>query len=73
VFAQPINYNGRRVAIPEESKITQDSQIAPLQIALHPAALPLGREFGHNDQQGADGSTKRHKFDMHMRRPIQTW
>jgi hypothetical protein len=35
-FPQPINYNGRRVAISEESKITQDSQIAPLQIALHP-------------------------------------
>jgi hypothetical protein len=41
----------------------------PLQIALHPRALPLGREFGHNDQQDADDSAKRHKFDTHMRRP----
>jgi hypothetical protein len=35
--------------------------------------LPLGREFGHNDQQDADDSAKRHKCDTHMRRPIQTW
>jgi hypothetical protein len=35
-FAQPINYSGRRVAIPEECEINQKSQIAPVQIALHP-------------------------------------
>jgi hypothetical protein len=59
--------------MPEECKISQKTQITPLQIALHPGALPLGREFGHNDQQDADDSAKRHKFDTHMRRPIQTW
>jgi hypothetical protein len=37
-FAQPINYNGRRVAIPEKCKISQKTEIAPLQIALHPRA-----------------------------------
>jgi hypothetical protein len=35
-FAQPINYNGRRVVIPEERKITQNSQITDVQITLHP-------------------------------------
>ena len=47
-FAQPINYNRRGAAIPEECKISQKTQIAPLQIALQPGALPLGCEFGHN-------------------------
>jgi hypothetical protein len=37
-FAQPIKYNGRRAAIPEERKIIQSSQIAQVQIALHPRA-----------------------------------
>jgi hypothetical protein len=37
-FAQPINYNGRRVVIPEERKITQNSQITDVQITLHPRA-----------------------------------
>jgi len=35
-FAQPINYSGRRAAIPEECEIPQKSQVAPLQITLHP-------------------------------------
>jgi len=37
-FAQAVNYNGRRVAILEKCKISQKTQIAPLQIALHPRA-----------------------------------
>jgi hypothetical protein len=37
-FAQPINYNGRRAFIPEECKTTQNSQIAPMEITLHPGA-----------------------------------
>jgi hypothetical protein len=37
-FAQPINYRGRGTAIPEECEILQKTQIAPLQIALHPRA-----------------------------------
>jgi hypothetical protein len=38
-FAQPINYNGRRVAISEECKTAQSSQIANVQIALHPGGV----------------------------------
>jgi hypothetical protein len=37
-FAQPVNDNGRRVAIPEGCEISQNSQIAPMQTALHPRA-----------------------------------
>jgi hypothetical protein len=37
-FAQPSNNSGRGAAIPEECKISQNSQIAPLQIALNPGA-----------------------------------
>jgi len=37
-FAQPITYCGRGTAIPEECKINQKSQVAPLQIPLHPGA-----------------------------------
>jgi len=37
-FAQPINYSGRGTVIPEECKITQNSQIAHVQIPLHPGA-----------------------------------
>jgi len=37
-FAQPANDNGRRVAIPEGCEISQNSQIAPMQTALHPRA-----------------------------------
>ena len=37
-FAQPTNYSGRGTAIPEECKISQKSQIAPVQIAPHPRA-----------------------------------
>ena len=33
-FAQPINYSGRRVVIPEECKITQNSQIAHVEMKL---------------------------------------
>jgi hypothetical protein len=35
-FTQPVNYNGRRAVIPEECKITQKSQIALVEIMLHP-------------------------------------
>jgi hypothetical protein len=35
-FAQPINHCRRRKAIPEQCEISQTTQIAPLQIALHP-------------------------------------
>jgi hypothetical protein len=37
-FAQPINDNGRGVAIPKECEIPQKTQIARLQIALQPGA-----------------------------------
>jgi hypothetical protein len=37
-FAQPINYSGSGTAIPEECKISQKSQVAPVQIAPHPGA-----------------------------------
>jgi hypothetical protein len=37
-FAQPINYNGRRVVIPEECKITQNPQVTYTQIPLYPRA-----------------------------------
>jgi len=29
MIAQPINYNGRRIAIPEECEIPQKTQVAP--------------------------------------------
>jgi hypothetical protein len=32
-FAQPTNYNRRRITIPEECEISQKTQVAPLQIA----------------------------------------
>jgi hypothetical protein len=35
-FVKPINYKGRRPSIPEECEIPQKTEIAPLQIALHP-------------------------------------
>jgi len=37
-FAEPVNDNGRGIAIPEECEISQNSQIAPTQIALRPRA-----------------------------------
>jgi len=37
-LTQPINYGGRGTAIPEECEIPQKTQIAPLQIPLHPGA-----------------------------------
>jgi hypothetical protein len=37
-FARPVNCNGRRAAIPEECEIFQETQIARLQIPLHPGA-----------------------------------
>jgi hypothetical protein len=38
IARQPTNYSGRGTAIPEECKISQKSQIAPVQIAPHPGA-----------------------------------
>jgi hypothetical protein len=69
-FAQPINYSGRGAAIPEESKISQKSQVTPLQTVLNPGALPRCCELGHDGQcgNGGNGGPNRHKFDMHTNR-----
>jgi hypothetical protein len=37
-LTQPVNHNGRRAAIPEECKISQNCEIAPMQITLYPRA-----------------------------------